>query len=109
MSKLELSPETSEDAGNLVTGAANIELGSTIVVNADLESPRIELDRLVDAESRRALLSKQGLDAVSALIETLPDQVIVNLRLGVASLLAGGETLPSSRPRFRPRASSSTP
>ena len=93
LSKIELSPETSEDAGNLITGTANIQLGSRIVVDADLESPRIELDRLVDAESRRALLSKEGLDAVTALIETLPDQVVLNLRLGIASLMAGGETL----------------
>src|SRR5262245_10670200 len=93
LSKIELSPETSEDAGNLITGTANIALGPRIVVDADLESARIELDRLVDPESRRALLSKEGLDAVSALIETLPDQVELNLRLRVASLLAGGETL----------------
>lgn len=93
LSKIEVSPAASADTGNLVTGTANIDLGSTIVVSADLESPRIELDTLLDAESRRALLSRDGLDALSALMETLPDKVIANLHLGVASLVAGGETL----------------
>ena len=93
LSKIEVSPAASADAGNLVTGTADIALGSQIVVSADLTSPRIQLDDMVDAQSRRALLSRDFLDTLSGLIETVPDKVVANLHLGVASLVAGGETL----------------
>lgn len=91
--KIEIAPAAAGDAGNIIAGTGNISIGERIAVSARLASPRLDLDRLIGLEKRQAIASAGAIGLLADWASRLPPSVDADVRLAVAALDAGGETL----------------
>jgi hypothetical protein len=90
---IEIAPADRQQASNLLTGNAAIELESRISVRADLRAPKFDLDQMLGSQGRDLLKSGAVLEGLANAIEMLPEGLDGRLNLDVGTLIAGGEKL----------------
>lgn len=101
LDKIEISPRDTENGGaNLLTGSAEVKLGSTVVLKTDLKATRFDLDAVAGAKARSLVREGGGLALLQHVIEAMPEDVTVNAALGVTSLVVGGEALDNAKLAF---------
>ncbi len=93
LGKIEIAPDDASDAGNLITGAAEIELGSRIKLKTQLKAASIDVDGMTGARGREVLYGGQLATAVSDVLAQMPDGFSAEYELFITSLRFGGETL----------------
>ncbi len=93
LSDIEIRPADAKDQGTLLAGDANFTIGKVIMAEAKLTAPRVDLDALAGAGSRRLLRDGGGLSLVNGLLTTLPEDIELRSSVKVSALRAGGEIL----------------
>ncbi|MGE0007503.1 MAG: AsmA family protein [Parvibaculaceae bacterium] len=98
LDKIEIAPSDGTGEGaNLLTGSAEVKLGASVALKADLKATRFDLDAVAGAEARRLLREGGGLALLENVLDVMPDGVNISGSLGVASLVVGGEALDNAR------------
>ena len=97
LKKMEAAPISAAHSANTITGTAHIVLGEILEVETALKASRFDLDYALGADARSRLFGPQGLRQLSALVQALPESVLLRLDVHVPSLLAGGQTLENLR------------
>lgn len=97
LSKIEISPERSFDAGNFITGEAVVTLGSRVSVRTSLSAARLDLDQILGPRGREALQSAAVLETLAGFLSRLPEGLDIDAELAATSMIVGGETLEESR------------
>jgi hypothetical protein len=100
LNDIEMRPSDTTDQGTLITGKASAGIGSKILVSADISAPRVDLDALAGAGSRRLLRDGGGLALINGLLASLPQDLELAARVKVQALRAGGEVLESAELAF---------
>ncbi len=95
--KMEAAPISAAHSANTITGTAHIVLGEILEVETALKASRFDLDYALGADARSRLFGPRGLRQLSALVQGLPESVLLRLDVHVPSLLAGGQTLENLR------------
>lgn len=93
LNDIAIAPQDTQDGGTLMTGNAHIKIGPHIDASLALEAPRIDLDAIAGAQSRRLLREGQGLVALNQALARLPAEFSLNASIKVTSLTADGEDL----------------
>jgi hypothetical protein len=94
---IEIAPADPQQLANLLTGEAAIELEQRISIRADLRAPKFDLDSVLGSGGREVLKSGAILEALSGIIDVLPEALDGRLVLNVGTLMAGGEKLEGAR------------
>jgi hypothetical protein len=97
---IEASPAFDTDPGNFITGAAHIDLGGRIAVEAGLSTARIDLGRMLGRRGRALMQSEGAFEALGLFLARTPEALELRVDLAAASVVAGGDTLDASRLRF---------
>ncbi|MFW6076247.1 MAG: AsmA family protein, partial [Hyphomicrobiales bacterium] len=97
---IEASPAFSADPGNFITGAAHIDLGRRIAVDAALSTARIDLDRIGGRRGRELMRSEGAFEDLARFLARTPEALDLHVDLAAASVIVGGETLDASRLDF---------
>jgi hypothetical protein len=98
--RIEASPAFSTDPGNFITGAARIDLGQRIAVEAGLSTARIDLGRMLGRRGRALMQSEGAFEALGQFLARTPEALDLRVDLGAASVVVGGDTLDASRLSF---------
>ena len=91
--KIEIAADDVTDAGNLLTGEAQVRLGSTIRINTSLDAARFDVDEMTGSQGHSYVFSGKVFPLLADILGTLPHRVEGNLRFAVTSLVFGGEVL----------------
>jgi uncharacterized protein involved in outer membrane biogenesis len=97
---IEASPAFSTDPGNFITGAAHIELGRRIAVDASLSTARIDLDQIAGRRGRELIQSEGAFENLALFLARTPENLDLHVDLSAASVIVGGDTLDASRLSF---------
>ncbi len=100
LDKIEIAPRGS-DGANLIGGSASITLGEDIRLKSDLSATRFDLDSIAGAQVRGLIREGNGLEALEAIVDTLPHALEAAIKVKVVSLIAGGESLENIVASFR--------
>ncbi|MGB8314288.1 MAG: AsmA family protein, partial [Aestuariivirga sp.] len=93
LSEIEIRPTGEADQGTLLSGDASFILDKQITASASLSAPRVDLDALAGAGSRRLLRDGGGLSLVNNLLASLPEAVDLRSTIKFSALKTGGEIL----------------
>jgi uncharacterized protein involved in outer membrane biogenesis len=97
---IEASPAFSTDPGNFITGAARIDLGQRIAIEAKLSTARIDLGRMLGRHGRAVMQSDGAFEALAQFLARTPEALDLRVDLSAASMVVGGDTLDASRLNF---------
>jgi hypothetical protein len=97
---IEASPAFSTDPGNFITGAARIDLGQRIAIEAKLSTARIDLGRMLGRHGRAVMQSDGAFEALAQFLARTPEALDLRVDLSAASVVVGGDTLDASRLSF---------
>lgn len=101
LDKIEISPrEGDTESANLLTGSAEITLGTNVALKTDLRATRFDLDQIAGAKARSLVREGGGLALLENTLGLMPDNVDVDATLGVTSLVVGGEAIDNARLDF---------
>jgi uncharacterized protein involved in outer membrane biogenesis len=101
LDKIEISPrDTSSEGANLLTGRAEISLGTSVKLKTDLKATRFDLDAVAGAKAKNLIREGGGLALLENAMEIMPDDVDITASLGVTSLVVGGEPLDNAKLAF---------
>lgn len=101
LDKIEISPrDGSTEGANLLTGSAEITLGTSVKLKADLKATRFDLDTVAGAKAKDLVREGGGLALLESAMDIMPDDVDVAGSLSVTSLVVGGEALDNARLAF---------
>ncbi|QIG51912.1 AsmA family protein [Nordella sp. HKS 07] len=101
LDKIEISPrDGNTESANLLTGSAEIALGTNVALKADLRATRFDLDQVAGAKAKSLVREGGGLALLENALGLMPDNVEVDATLGVTSLVVGGEALDNARLAF---------
>lgn len=98
--KIEIAPQNAVDINTFVTGKAKVTLGSVIRADAALKASRLNIDSMLGIRGRKTLRSVRSLDALAAIVDSLPSRVEIKTRLDVTSFIVGGQTFEGTRLDF---------
>ena len=98
LDKIEIAPRDAENGGaNLLTGSAEVKLGASMALKADLKATRFDLDAVAGAKAKGLLREGGGLALLENALAIVPEDVAVNASLGVTSLIVGGAALDNAK------------
>jgi|GEM_PF-1262628 len=98
LDKIEIAPRDGTGEGaNLLTGNAEVKLGASVLLKADLKATRFDLDAVAGAKAKSLIREGGGLALLENVVEIMPDDVDINASLGVTSLIVGGEALDNAK------------
>jgi hypothetical protein len=98
LDKIEIAPRDAESGGaNLLTGSAEVKLGASMALKADLKATRFDLDAVAGAKAKGLLREGGGLALLENALALVPEDVAVNASLGVTSLIVGGAGLDNAK------------
>ena len=98
LDKIEIAPRDATNGGaNLLTGSAEVKLGASVGLKADLKATRFDLDAVAGAKAKNLLREGGGLAVLENALALVPEDVTVNASLGVTSLIVGGAALDNAR------------
>jgi len=101
LDKIEISPrDASSEGANLLTGSAEISLGTSVKLKTDLKATRFDLDAVAGAKAKSLIREGGGLALLENAMEIMPDDVDITASLGVTSLVVGGEPLDNAKLAF---------
>ncbi|WP_162914426.1 AsmA family protein [Taklimakanibacter lacteus] len=101
LDKIEITPRdgTSEGA-NLLTGSAEVKLGTSVALKANLKATRFDLDAVAGAKAKGLIREGGGLGLLENAMAIMPGDVDVSASLGITSLVVGGEALDNAKLAF---------
>jgi uncharacterized protein involved in outer membrane biogenesis len=98
LDKIEISPsDAASESANLLTGSAEVRLGASVALTADLKATRFDLDAVAGAKAKSLLREGGGLALLENALAVMPEDVAVNASLGVTSLIVGGAALDNAK------------
>ncbi|MGE3874472.1 MAG: AsmA family protein, partial [Parvibaculaceae bacterium] len=98
LDKIEIAPrDGTGESANLLTGNAEVKLGSSVALKADLKATRFDLDAVAGAKARSLIRQGGGLALLDNVLAIMPEDVAINASLGVTSLIVGGEALDNAK------------
>jgi uncharacterized protein involved in outer membrane biogenesis len=98
LDKIEIAPRDAESGGaNLLTGSAELKLGTSVAIKADLKATRFDLDAVAGAKAKSLLREGGSLMLLENGLAMMPDDVSVDASLGVTSLIVGGAALDNAK------------
>jgi uncharacterized protein involved in outer membrane biogenesis len=102
LDKIEISPrDTTSEGANLLTGSAEISLGTSVRLKTDLRATRFDLDAVAGAKVRDLIRHGGSLALLENAMRIMPDDVDITASLGVTSLVVGGEPLDNAKLAFQ--------
>jgi hypothetical protein len=99
LTKIRIAPADTRDSGTLIEGTAEMALSDPPKARVKLESPRINLDAVLGAQSMARWRSGGALELANSIFDGLPEKLAAEFALDVSVLTLGGETLNSVRLR----------
>jgi uncharacterized protein involved in outer membrane biogenesis len=97
---IEATPAFSTDPGGFITGAARIDLGQRITVEAGLSTARIDVGQMLGRRGRALMQSEGAFEALAQVLARTPKALDLRVDLAAASVVVGGDTLDASRLSF---------
>ena len=98
LDKIEIAPrDGSGESANLLTGSAEVKLGASVALKADLKATRFDLDAVAGAKAKSLLREGGGLALLENVLGIMPGGVDISGSLNVTSLIVGGEALDNAR------------
>ncbi len=98
LDKIEIAPrDGTGEAANLLTGTAEVKLGASVALKADLNATRFDLDTVAGAKAKSLVRRGGGLALLANAVGLMPEDVDINASLGVTSLIVGGEALDNAK------------
>ncbi len=98
LDKIEIAPrDGTGEAANLLTGTAEVKLGASVALKADLKATRFDLDTVAGAKAKSLLRHGGGLALLANAVDLMPEDVDINASLSVTSLVVGGEPLDNAK------------
>jgi hypothetical protein len=97
LSNIEAAPISSLEPGNFITGAARIDLGARVVVQAGLSTARLDLDQIVGRTARDLMHSGDAFEALGRFLAAMPERLELHVDMAASSVVVGGETIEASR------------
>jgi hypothetical protein len=97
LTEIEASPAFNFDPGNFITGAAEIDLGSRVVVRTALSTARLDLDQIAGRRGRDFMQSAGALEELGRFFAAVPEGLELHVDLAAASVIMGGQTLDASQ------------
>ncbi len=93
LSAIKLSPADASDGSTLIDGTVKAEFGDRLKVNADFDSPRLNLDALVGAQSLEVWRAGGVLAILNQLMARFPTGLELSTSFKANVLTTGSETL----------------
>jgi uncharacterized protein involved in outer membrane biogenesis len=93
LQNIHIVPADPKDSSTLIDGSAEIAYENGVQAKINLNSPRLDLDHLMGAESLRVWRAGGLMAQLNALLGDFPEKFNLNANLDIAKLSAAGETV----------------